>query len=214
MPHTENAIRRARSSAGLQGDGDEYVQHPLRQRGGVLRLWDAGAGGGSDLAGGRLFNVISFLESRPRNTTAVALENTIVSEITYDNFSAYFREKPAKIMSLLQHMSARMRQMQKAYVDTCHALEVYGDKAKLAAEHGRVDRQPQPDVQPAEGHVPVRIPRGREIDTHPRLLAGGIFFTVILFADTGCGNWKIRYTEGERDTRRALRRAREKGANG
>ena len=79
---------------------------------------------------GDFFNVISFLESRPRNTTAVALENTIVSEITYDNFSAYFREKPAKIMSLLQHMSARMRQMQKAYVDTCHALEVYGDKAK------------------------------------------------------------------------------------
>lgn len=85
---------------------------------------------------GDFFNVISFLESRPRNTTAVALENTIVSEITYDNFSAYFREKPAKIMSLLQHMSARMRQMQKAYVDTCHALEVYGDKSKLAAEHG------------------------------------------------------------------------------
>ena len=82
---------------------------------------------------GDFFNVISFLESRPRNTTAVALEPTIVSEITYDNFSAYFREKPAKIMSLLQHMSARMRQMQKAYVDTCHALELCGDKEKLAA---------------------------------------------------------------------------------
>ena len=54
---------------------------------------------------GDFFNVISFLESRQRNTTAVALEPTIVSEITYDNFSAYFREKPAKIMSLLQHMS-------------------------------------------------------------------------------------------------------------
>jgi len=84
---------------------------------------------------GDFFNVISFLESRPRNTTAVALENTVVSEITYDNFSAYFREKPAKIMSLLQHMSARMRQLQKAYVDTCHALETYGDKEKLEAEH-------------------------------------------------------------------------------
>lgn len=85
---------------------------------------------------GDFFNVISFLESRQRNTTVVALENTIVSEITYDNFSAYFREKPAKIMSLLQHMSARMRQMQKAYVETCHALESYGDKEKLAREHG------------------------------------------------------------------------------
>ncbi len=85
---------------------------------------------------GDFFNVISFLESRPRNTTAVALEPTIVNEITYDNFSAYFREKPAKIMSLLQHMSARMRQMQKAYVDTCHALEAYGDRERLQNEHG------------------------------------------------------------------------------
>lgn len=32
----------------------------------------------------------------------------------------------------------------------------------------------------------------------PRSFGRGIFFTVILFADTGCGNWKIRYTEGER----------------
>ena len=84
---------------------------------------------------GDFFNVISFLESRQRNTTAVALEPTIVSEITYDNFRAYFREKPAKIMSLLQHMSARMRQLQKAYVETCHALDAYGDKEKLHAEH-------------------------------------------------------------------------------
>lgn len=85
---------------------------------------------------GDFFNVISFLESRQRNTTVVALENTVVSEITYDNFSAYFREKPAKIMSLLQHMSARMRQMQKAYVQTCHALETCGDKERLEREHG------------------------------------------------------------------------------
>lgn len=32
----------------------------------------------------------------------------------------------------------------------------------------------------------------------PRSFGRGIFFTVILFADTGCGNWKIRYTEGKR----------------
>lgn len=86
------------------------------------------------LKDGDFFNVISFLESRPRNTTVVALEPTIVNEITYDNFSAYFQEKPAKIMSLLQHLSARVRQMQKAYIETCHALETYGDKEKLRAE--------------------------------------------------------------------------------
>lgn len=88
------------------------------------------------LGDGDFFNVISFLESRPRNTTVVALEDTIVSEITFDNFGSYFQEKPAKIMSLLQHLSARVRQMQKAYIETCHALEQYADKEKLHAEQG------------------------------------------------------------------------------
>ena len=72
---------------------------------------------------GDFFNVISFLESRPRNTTVVALEPLVVSEISFDNFGKYFRDRPAKVMSLLQHMSARIRQLQKAYVETCHALD-------------------------------------------------------------------------------------------
>ena len=88
------------------------------------------------LSEGDFFNVISFLESRPRNTTVVALEPLVVSEITMENFGKYFSERPAKIMSLLQHMSARIRQLQKAYVETCHALEAYGDKERLQAEHG------------------------------------------------------------------------------
>ena len=85
---------------------------------------------------GDFFNVISFLESRPRNTTVVALEPLVVSEISFDNFGKYFRDRPAKVMSLLQHMSARIRQLQKVYVETCHALEAYGDKERLQAEHG------------------------------------------------------------------------------
>ena len=85
---------------------------------------------------GDFFNVISFLESRPRNTTVVALEPLVVSEISFDNFGKYFRDRPAKIMSLLQHMSARIRQLQRAYVETCHALEASGDKERLEAEHG------------------------------------------------------------------------------
>ena len=137
---------------------------------------------------GDFFNVISFLESRPRNTTAVALENTIVSEITYDNFSAYFREKPAKIMSLLQHMSARMRQMQKAYVDTCHALEVYGDKARLTAEHGEWTDSHNRTYNLLKRHVPVHVPRRREIDTHPPAFGRGYFYR---YPICRYGLWKL-----------------------
>ena len=84
---------------------------------------------------GDFFNVISFLESRPRNTTAVALEPTVVKIINHDNFSTFFQENPAKIMSLLEHMSARMRALQRAYVQACQALEKYADTDKIKEDN-------------------------------------------------------------------------------
>ena len=90
---------------------------------------------------GDFLNVISFLESRPRNSTAVALEPTVVSVIDIDNFGAYFRERPAKVMSLLQHMSARMRHLQKAYLEACDALKANVDKEKLREDPEFYDRQ-------------------------------------------------------------------------
>ena len=80
---------------------------------------------------GDFLNVISFLESRPRHSTAVALEPTVVSVIDIDNFGDYFREKPAKVMSLLQHMSARIRHLQKAYLEACDELKANVAREKL-----------------------------------------------------------------------------------
>lgn len=84
---------------------------------------------------GDFLNIISFLEARPRNTTAVALQPTVVSVITADNFGAFFQQHPAKIMSLLQHMSARIRHLQKAYLETCQALDDYADTDRLKQEN-------------------------------------------------------------------------------
>lgn len=83
---------------------------------------------------GDFLNVISFLEARPRNTTAVALAPTIVHEISFDNFGAYFEKQPAKIMSLLQHMSARMRALQAAYLSVCQKLDAYADTEKIKSD--------------------------------------------------------------------------------
>lgn len=55
------------------------------------------------------FGIVGFLESRPQNATAVALEKTACMVITHESFSHYFQERPAKIMSLMQYMSKRMR---------------------------------------------------------------------------------------------------------
>lgn len=89
-----------------------------------------------ELGEGDFLNVISFLETRPRNTTAVALQPTVVNVITLDNFGAFFQERPAKVMSLLQHMSARIRHLQKAYLETSQALEDYADTERLKSENG------------------------------------------------------------------------------
>lgn len=58
-----------------------------------------------ELGEGDFLNVISFLETRPRHTTVVALEKTEVGVITHENFGKFFQDQPAKVMSLLQHMS-------------------------------------------------------------------------------------------------------------
>ena len=60
-------------------------------------------------------------------------------------------------MSLLQHMSARIRQLQKAYVETCHALEAYSDKERLQAEHGEWYAQHSKMVHYIEAMFPYML---------------------------------------------------------
>lgn len=90
---------------------------------------------------GDFLNVISFLESFPRNTTAVALEDTVVSVIDKENFSAYFRERPAKLMSLMQHMSGRIRFLQRAYLDTLDTMHKHLDQKSFAADAECCEKQ-------------------------------------------------------------------------
>ena len=89
-----------------------------------------------ELGEGDFLNVISFLEIRPRHTTVVALEKTEVGVITRENFGLFFRDQPAKVMSLLQHMSARIRMMEKNYLRASEALERHADMDKVKAEDG------------------------------------------------------------------------------
>lgn len=76
-----------------------------------------------ELSEGEFLNVISFLEARPRKTVAVALEQTVVDVITKENFESFFEHRPAKIMQLLQNLSARMRHQTADYLEVCRQLE-------------------------------------------------------------------------------------------
>lgn len=80
--------------------------------------------------------MVGFLESRPQNTTAVAMETTVVNVITMDSFGAYFQQRPAKVMSILQYMSFRLRELTNAYLSASRAFAEYVDHDRLKAEKG------------------------------------------------------------------------------
>ncbi len=84
-----------------------------------------------ELGEGEFLNIISFLEARVRKTTAVALEDTVVSVITRKNFESFFEHRPAKIMQLLQDLSARIRHLTADYLEVCQQLEERTDKEEL-----------------------------------------------------------------------------------
>lgn len=77
------------------------------------------------LSEGQFFGEMGLIEARPRSATAVAQETTVVNKITSDNFGAYFREKPAKVMSIMQHMSHRIRELSVDYLSACQTISEY-----------------------------------------------------------------------------------------
>ena len=101
------------------------------------------------LSEGDFFNVISFLESRPRNTTVVALEPLVVSEITIENFGKYFSERP--------HPAAPE--------GLCGDVPRAGGLQRQGAASGgarRVVRPAQQDGTLYRGHVPLYAGQDRK----------------------------------------------------
>ena len=67
---------------------------------------------------------MALIEDCPRTATAVALEeNTRLQVVDAEIFDDYFRERPAKVLMLMQQMSARLRQVSKDYLEICRNAE-------------------------------------------------------------------------------------------
>lgn len=65
---------------------------------------------------------MEVIEARPRTTTAVATEPTQAKVITSDDFGALFHERPAMVLSIMQQMSARIRELTRQYNDACRVV--------------------------------------------------------------------------------------------
>ena len=64
-----------------------------------------------------------MIEAYPRSATAVAMEDdTVVYEISVDEFTGYFKDKPAKVFLIMKQLSQRIRETNKNYLDACRTI--------------------------------------------------------------------------------------------
>lgn len=62
---------------------------------------------------------MGLIEARPRSVTAVAMETgTRLQVVDAETFNDYFRDRPAKVLALMQQMSGRLREVSKKYLET------------------------------------------------------------------------------------------------
>ena len=69
----------------------------------------------------------------------VPLEETQVQIIDMDNFEEYLKQKPAKVYTILEHTSSRLRELSVDYVEAYAAISQY-----VAAE--KAGEKPSKDV--------------------------------------------------------------------
>ena len=74
----------------------------------------------AELTAGDFLGEMGMIEVYPRSATAVALEDdTTLNEIGEDELNAYFKDKPEKLLKIMKQISARIREVDKKYLNAC-----------------------------------------------------------------------------------------------
>lgn len=88
----------------------------------------------AQLRGDDIFGEMGLVDEAPRSATAVALEReTRVEVINRNTFSRYLRERPEKVIAVMQSMGKRIRDLTDDYMDVCRAIK----EAVESQEDGR-----------------------------------------------------------------------------
>lgn len=87
-----------------------------------------------ELAPESFLGEMEVIEARPRTTTAIATEKTGLRVITRDDFGALFRDRPALVMSMMQQMSSRIRELTRLYNDACRVVHESMEAEKAGVE--------------------------------------------------------------------------------
>ena len=81
------------------------------------------------------FGEMGLVDFELRSATAVALEdNTRVEVIDREVFASYLEDRPEKVLVVMQHMSHRIRDLTKDYLEVCGAVTEAVNTEKSSAE--------------------------------------------------------------------------------
>lgn len=87
------------------------------------------------LSAEEFFGEMGLIDSKPRSATAVVLEkDTKVEVIDRECFGAYLQENPTKVLVIMQHMSHRLRNLTKDYVEVCRTVAEAVEAEKIGKE--------------------------------------------------------------------------------
>lgn len=75
---------------------------------------------------GDFLGELEFIDCSARIATAVALDNdVVVRRLNIDDFNAIMKEKPAKVILMIQQLCSRIRNLDKNYLEACQAIDEY-----------------------------------------------------------------------------------------
>ena len=91
----------------------------------------------AELYAGDFFGEMGLLEQSPRSATVVALtDNTQVSAIMESDFRDYFAENPAKVFTIMQTLSQKLRKTTQDYLDVCRTVYDVVEEEKQGTQGG------------------------------------------------------------------------------
>lgn len=107
-----------------QGDASDCMYDIMWGRVGIyINYGQAGEKLLTDLKEEQFFGEMGLLDSAPRSATAVVLDdNTELRVVSEADFASYMEEKPVKVISIIQHLSSRLRDLTRDYMDACKAV--------------------------------------------------------------------------------------------
>lgn len=89
------------------------------------------------LKAGDYFGEMGLIEGYPRSATAIALSEVKLSRIGADDFGSYFKSNPGRILSIMENMSHRLRDLTEDYMEACETITEY-----LKAEERHEEKAP------------------------------------------------------------------------